>query len=43
MNFITKHRGERLKAYKQAFPNLSYFEIKLMIVGIERGELIARG
>lgn len=41
--FYNKHRGERLKAYKQAFPNLSYFEIKLMIVGIERGELIARG
>lgn len=29
----------RLKVYKEAFPNLTYFAIKLMIVGIERGDV----
>ena len=40
--YYTEHKGERLKRYKQEFDHLSYFEIKLMIVGIERGEMNVR-
>lgn len=40
--YYTEHKGERLKIYKQEFDHLSYFEIKLMIVGIERGEINVR-
>ena len=40
--YYTEHKGERLKRYKQEFDHLSYFEIKLMIVGIERGEINVR-
>ncbi|MFK3831508.1 helix-turn-helix domain-containing protein [Staphylococcus saprophyticus] len=42
--FITHYlsnRSERLRNYKTIFPDLSYFEIKLIIVGIERGDLHA--
>ncbi|MGV2419728.1 MAG UNVERIFIED_CONTAM: hypothetical protein MIJ72_09595, partial [Staphylococcus saprophyticus] len=35
------NRSERLRNYKTIFPDLSYFEIKLIIVGIERGDLHA--
>ena len=40
--YYVEHKGERLKVYKQEFDNLSYFEIKLIIVGIERGEIDVR-
>src|SRR5699024_8196601 len=39
--FIDYYRSnphERLRNFKEVFPELSYFEIKLVIVGIERGE-----
>lgn len=38
-NFYQQHRGERLKYYKDKFDSLSYFQIKVLIVGIERGDL----
>ncbi|WP_049392743.1 helix-turn-helix domain-containing protein [Staphylococcus epidermidis] len=41
INYYQKHRGERLKFYKEHFPDWTYFQIKLVIVGIERGDLIA--
>ncbi|MBE5665384.1 helix-turn-helix domain-containing protein [Staphylococcus sp. SS251] len=40
LNFYNSHRGERLKYYKEKFDSLSYFQIKVLIVGIERGDLI---
>ena len=40
--YYTEHKEKRLKRYKQEFDHLSYFEIKLMIVGIERGEMNVR-
>lgn len=39
--FYDQNRGQRLKLYKEEFDQLTYFQIKLLIVGIERGELIA--
>ena len=39
--FYYQNRGHRLKLYKEEFDQLSYFQIKLLIVGIERGELSA--
>ncbi|MCC3700638.1 hypothetical protein LLE79_10285, partial [Staphylococcus epidermidis] len=41
VNYYQKHRGERLKFYKEHFTDWTYFQIKLVIVGIERGDLIA--
>lgn len=41
INYYQKHRGERLKFYKEHFTDWTYFQIKLVIVGIERGDLIA--
>ncbi|MBO1197886.1 helix-turn-helix domain-containing protein [Staphylococcus simiae] len=41
MDFYQSKRGERLKIYKEHFENLSYFQIKVLIVGIERGEISA--
>ncbi|HFG8991298.1 TPA: helix-turn-helix domain-containing protein [Staphylococcus argenteus] len=38
-NFYQQNRGERLKYYKDKFDSLSYFQIKVLIVGIERGDL----
>lgn len=40
--YYLNHKGERLRVYKDNFENLSYFQIKLAIVGIERGELNAQ-
>lgn len=40
LNFYNSYRGERLKYYKEKFDSLSYFQIKVLIVGIERGDLI---
>lgn len=37
--FYKQQSDARLKVYKEAFPNLTYFAIKLMIVGIERGDV----
>ena len=37
--FYQQQSDARLKVYKEAFPNLTYFAIKLMIVGIERGDV----
>ncbi|MCJ1656328.1 helix-turn-helix domain-containing protein [Staphylococcus sp. NRL 16/872] len=37
--FYIDNRGERLKIYKNQFEQLSYFQIKLIIVGIERGDI----
>ena len=42
LNTIQSIKEKRLKRYKQEFDHLSYFEIKLMIVGIERGEMNVR-
>ncbi|PTE70208.1 helix-turn-helix domain-containing protein [Staphylococcus devriesei] len=39
--FYLDHRGEKLKVFKEAFNELSYFQIKLIIVGIERGDIYA--
>jgi uncharacterized protein YpbB len=39
-SFYATHRTERLRLFKAQFPNYSYFQIKLMIVGIERGDLV---
>ncbi|MBO1204996.1 MULTISPECIES: helix-turn-helix domain-containing protein [Staphylococcus] len=39
LRFYIGNRGERLRNYKEKFPELSYFEIKLLIVGFERGDL----
>lgn len=39
IDFYLSRRGERLKVYKTHFENLSYFQIKVLIVGIERGEI----
>ena len=42
--FINQYNAEpyqRLKRYKERFDNMSYFEIKLAIVGIAKGELDA--
>lgn len=35
-NFYTNHREERLRNFKAAFPDMSYFEIKLAIVLLAR-------
>lgn len=35
--YYIKNKSEKLKIYKTLAPDLSYFEIKLAIVGIERG------
>lgn len=43
-NFVTYYlnqRGQRLKNYKNQFEELTYFQIKLIIVGVERGDLFA--
>lgn len=37
--FYQQHRGERLKFYKEQFDTLSYFQLKVLIVGFERGDL----
>ncbi|MGW7975888.1 hypothetical protein BU116_11060 [Staphylococcus xylosus] len=37
--YYIANRSERLRSYKDNFSELSYFEIKLIIVGVERGEL----
>lgn len=39
ISFYKLHRGEKLKFYKEHFDNLSYFQIKLLIVGIEREDI----
>ncbi|TXO34821.1 hypothetical protein FVP18_07930, partial [Staphylococcus aureus] len=39
LNFYQQHRGERLKFYKEQFDTLSYFQLKVLIVGFERGDL----
>ncbi|MDW5471532.1 helix-turn-helix domain-containing protein [Staphylococcus equorum] len=39
MTYYISHRSERLRNYKEIFSHLSYFELKLIIVGIERGEI----
>ncbi|GAA6817411.1 helix-turn-helix domain-containing protein [Helicobacter pylori] len=39
--YYMAHKDERLRLFKEQFPKYSYFQIKLMIVGIERGELVA--
>lgn len=39
LNYYSKHQDERLRNYKERFPSLSYFAIKLIIVGIERGDI----
>ncbi|MDN6672551.1 MAG: helix-turn-helix domain-containing protein, partial [Staphylococcus equorum] len=39
MTYYISHRSERLRNYKEIFSDLSYFELKLIIVGIERGEI----
>ncbi|RIN28700.1 hypothetical protein BU068_12925, partial [Staphylococcus succinus] len=39
LKYYETHRNQRLREYKALFPHLSYFKIKLVIVGIERGEL----
>ncbi|WP_322976095.1 helix-turn-helix domain-containing protein, partial [Limosilactobacillus reuteri] len=41
INYYQKQRGKRLKFHKEHFNDLTYFQIKLVIVGIERGDLIA--
>lgn len=41
IEFYHQNRGYRLKIYKEQFNQLSYFQIKLLIIGIERGELSA--
>jgi uncharacterized protein YpbB len=38
--YYATHRDERLRVFKEQFPSYSYFQIKLMIVGIERGDLV---
>lgn len=40
--FYVDNRGKRLKIYKNQFDQLSYFQIKLIIVGIERGDISVR-
>ncbi|WP_436859964.1 helix-turn-helix domain-containing protein [Staphylococcus caeli] len=39
LNYYIDNRSERLRNYKDKFSDFSYFEIKLMIVGLERGDL----
>lgn len=39
ITYYIANRSERLRSYKDTFSELSYFEIKLIIVGVERGEL----
>ena len=41
INYYQNHRGKRLKFHKEHFTDWTYFQIKLVIVGIERGDLIA--
>lgn len=41
INYYQNHRGKRLKFHKEHFNDWTYFQIKLVIVGIERGDLIA--
>lgn len=43
MSYYNNHKGLRLREYKNKFEDLTYFQIKLVIVGIERGDLNARG
>ena len=42
IQYYDHHIGLRLREYKQAFEDLTYFQIKLIIVGIERGDLRVR-
>ena len=42
LQYYDHHIGLRLREYKQAFEDLTYFQIKLIIVGIERGDLRVR-
>ncbi|MCT1925880.1 helix-turn-helix domain-containing protein [Staphylococcus pasteuri] len=41
INYYSSNIGLKLREYKQQFSKLSYFQIKLMIVGIERGDIVA--
>lgn len=41
LTFYQQHQQQRLKYYKAAFEELNYFQIKLMIIGYERGDLNA--
>ncbi|EHJ08764.1 helix-turn-helix domain-containing protein [Staphylococcus simiae] len=41
ITFYQTRREERLKVYKEHFEQLTYFQIKVLIVGIERGEISA--
>ena len=41
IDFYKSHIGIKLREYKQQFDTLTYFQIKLVIVGIERGDLVA--
>ncbi|MCI2953889.1 helix-turn-helix domain-containing protein [Staphylococcus caprae] len=43
VSYYNNHKGLRLREYKNEFADLTYFQIKLVIVGIERGDLNARG
>ena len=43
VSYYNNHKGLRLREYKNEFEDLTYFQIKLVIVGIERGDLNARG
>lgn len=36
--YYLAHRDERLRLFKEYFPAYSYFQLKLMIIGIERGD-----
>lgn len=39
LSYYVENRSERLRNYKEKFPKLNYFEIKLLIIGFERGDL----
>lgn len=39
LTYYMSNRSERLRNYKEKFPELSYFTIKLIIAGIERGDI----
>ncbi|WP_210128475.1 MULTISPECIES: helix-turn-helix domain-containing protein [unclassified Staphylococcus] len=39
LSYYVENRSERLRNYKEKFPKLNYFEIKLLIIGVERGDL----
>lgn len=42
VKYYDNHIGLRLREYKHVFEDLTYFQIKLIIVGIERGDLRVR-